>query len=245
MKENQTEEQNGNKKNLPKGIHRGLKLQDLIIVLIGVLVTLGYTIGNKQYTDYKTRKNLINELRTSLKEDIKYIDYVLAVADTITYSLDNVFSISEYSEKDFSKLNDEYIDTLVHYTSHSLGFRPNMSVFEAYKYNGDLKLLESKFLTKLFYLYDYYYVRIFCYLESNQSVISQIDNYLVDNAKYIGRSKYSYSIKADKETLKNLLKDEKYKQLLNINGVTVEMLIFALTTAKEEIEKLMILLDDF
>jgi len=213
-------------------------VRQLIIIIIGVCVSLiGTLIITDLYTERsnnKTKKNIIEGLQESLRADTIHINDRLASIDTLKWSIDSILALDILS---ISELSDECINRLVHNASHGLSFSPNISTFETYKYTGELKLLKSSksdsLLKTIFSLYDIRYKRIFDIVKLDHGIIEKIDDFLIDHAQYIEESKFSYSIKANKNTLVDLLKEEKYKQLLNMNRVVLGLLKDAFEKAKK------------
>jgi len=210
---------------------------ELLLILIGLGTLIGTPIitnFTKRVSNNKTKKNIIKELQESLRADLTRIDERLALAKKLKAAIDSILKSDAPS---ISALSDEDVDALVHDASHGLSFSPNISTFETYKYTGELKLLKSSksdsLLKTIFALYDVRYKRIFDIVKLDHRVIEQIDDYLIDNAQYIGESNYSYSIKADRNTLIDLLKKEKYKQLLNMNRVVIDLMIDAFKKARD------------
>jgi hypothetical protein len=212
-----------------------------ISVVLPVILTLYFSNRidkkNKRENARIAKEKLINDLRKAWASDTHYIDSMIRVANK---EIESISRLLDNYTNHFSEFDNQTIDTLVHFVSHSLSFSPQISVFEVNRYNDKLKLLPDTIQQKIFELYDETYRRSFLLVEHQHNFISnKIDLYLLEHAKYIGYSEYSYTIKIDKANLNRLFKDEKFKHYLNYNRTAINLVIDNYNKSLEKIKLLL------
>jgi len=218
----------------------------ILLVIISVLLTVVLTL---YFTNQSNKKNevekentakekLISDLEKAWIADTIHINFVLEMAKQEIASIN--FLLDNYTTH-FSEFDNQTIDYHVHNASHSLAFRPQISVFEVNRYNDKLKLLPDTIQQRIFELYDVIYKRNFSLVELHHSFISnKIDFYLLENAKFIGFSEPSYTLKIDKVNANRLLEDDKFKHYLNYNRTLIDL---AIDNYKKSLEKVSLLIE--
>jgi hypothetical protein len=195
----------------------------ILTVWLTVFFTSYHNNQQREKNEKKEKINMIKDLESVLREDSVHITNVLEITQQAIVSIEFLLNHSEYK---FYNIEDSIIDYHIHFASHAMAFRPKTSVFETYRYSDKLKLLKNNTLTSLFTLHDIKYKRIMDLIESDNDVIfNKIDPFLLNNAQFIGFSKPSYTIKIDRKNVNDLLKQDKFKHLLNYNKIIKELII--------------------
>jgi len=206
----------------------------IIGAIAGTYITVSVTNTEKRQKDNETKEFILKELQESLQQDTTHINKMMNLAKNEVHTIEYLLLSSE---NNFFNLKNENIDSLMHLASDALSFRPNTSAFEAYKYNGDLTLLNPNTLRSLFELYSVKYKRIQEIVDGeNNTVLKMIDPFILDNTKYLGLSNPSYTAKVNREILLDLFKYDRFKHYLNYNRTYKNILIVSYQDALDEIE---------
>ena len=219
---------------------------EFIAVVMGITISLWIEDGKNKNFQLKEQISLLENLKTSLNQDLEYALKIEKSLDTCLVSQKYLINL-DCSNLDTLK-NSVFVKHIEYSTKGGWSFFPRYGVYRALSQNNDLGLIDSDILkSRLITLYDFIYKRyenIDIVMENHYQYT--YPKYLIDN--FYGGIKNN-NVRIDEEIPINYRINKKKicdgslkKEILHINGITGSAFnsVAKISKEVEEISKLII-----